>query len=85
MEIMLTTKRYICKIKSARVHSNGDIVINLKEVEGNNVTTWYKAPNKDMLSVALAGIISGLDVIADLETPRITGSKINFLAIKTQD
>lgn len=37
-----------------------------------------------MLSVAMASITSGLHVIVDLETPRIAGSKINFLAISQE-
>ena len=77
----MTTNTYKCEITSASVQSNGDISIALKEVKGTNVKNWYKAPHKEMLSVALASITSGLHVIVDLETPRIAGSKINFLAI----
>lgn len=80
----MTTKKYKCEITSASVQSNGDITIALKEVQGTNVKNWYKASNKDMLSVAMASITSGLHVIVDLETPRITGSKINFLAISQE-
>lgn len=80
----MTTNKYKCEITSASVQSNGDITIALKEVQGTNIKNWYKAPNKDMLSVAMASITSGLHVIVDLETPRIAGSKINFLAISQE-